>query len=96
MIMQKNYPNYEIHNEYARLASYIFAMIEGNDEFIEKIKKSQFTGNNEWQLFLGKKSSEKLIKLCANHYDLVVNRLFDLINDENLQKHDVFCNTDVL
>lgn len=86
IIMQKIYPNYELNSNYRRLVSYIWPMIDGNVEFLNCIRQSQFNGSSNYQEYLGIETSEKLIKLCNMHYDLMVNRIFELINNENLQK----------
>lgn len=86
LIMQKIYPDYELTSNYKRLVSYIWAMIDGNVEFLNCIRQSQFNGSSDYREYLGIEISEKLIKLCNMHYDLTVNRIFELINNENLQK----------
>lgn len=84
MIMKKIYPNYEASNNYVRLTNYIWSMIGENTEFLNKIRQSQFTGNSDWEDYLGNDMSKSLIALCDKHYDIMVNRTFELISNENL------------
>ena len=85
IITQKLFPEYQLTSNYGRLASYIWPMINENTEFLGKMRQSQFTGSSDWTEYLGIETSEKLIQLCSAHYDLMVNRIFELINNKNLQ-----------
>lgn len=85
-IMKMMYGDYEITSNYTRLASYIYPMIYENEDFLSIVRESQFNGSSEWKLYLGEELSEELLELCYKHYDLMVNRMFELINNKNLQQ----------
>lgn len=86
IITQNIFADYQLTNDYRRLVNYIWPMINENPEFLDKIRKSQFTGSNDWVEYLGIDISENLIQLCSNHYDLIANRIFELINNKNMQQ----------
>ena len=85
-IMKIMYGDYEITSNYARLASYIYPMIYENEDFLSIVRESQFNGSSEWKSYLGDELSDELLDLCYKHYDLMVNRMFELINDKGLQQ----------
>lgn len=85
-IMKMIYGDYEITSNYARLASYIYPMIYENEDFLSIVRESQFNGSSEWKSYLGDELSDELLDLCYKHYDLMVNRMFELINDKGLQQ----------
>ena len=85
-IMKKFYNDYKSTSNYTRLAGLLLKTMYKNDELVKIIKQSQLNNDLRWKDYLGEDISNELIDLCDRHNDYLVNKLFELINNEDMKK----------